>query len=441
MVRQDLVRGEVLVAQGDPSDSLYIVLHGALAVRRTGESLPIAELRAGELVGEIGFFANLPRTANVIAIRDTSVLALTRAAYQTLAEATPAITEALLGALALRFAKRTERIPTIRTSPIARTVALIDGGREPIPGAFYRHMRDALARIDAEIVDPARVSSMFPGRALDASEVTDWLNNLEQITPLVIYLGSDEVPAWTRKAIRQADMVVFACRGDAPSEALTEIEAFACQVHPVSARRIVRIHDYRTGRSQRHRGLARAPALLHASPCRARGPGRYRQPDPLSLGPRDRIRGRRRRQFRIRTCRHLQGVSRARRDVRYLRRHQRRLGDGGGFCQELRGRSPRARRPRDFRQEPQLPPANLAALRAAGSQGVRSRARRSIRRALPDRGLLAAVRRGRHQPFDPLPRIDPVGPALAGGAGLERHSGIVAAFLSPRKARCSSTDA
>ena len=58
MVRQDLVRGEILVAQGDPADSLYIVLHGALAVRRTGDSQPIAELRAGELVGEIGFFAN-----------------------------------------------------------------------------------------------------------------------------------------------------------------------------------------------------------------------------------------------------------------------------------------------------------------------------------------------------------------------------------------------
>src|SRR5882724_10223169 len=261
MVRQDLVRGEILVAQGDPSDSLYIVLHGARAVSRTGESLPIAELRAGELVGEIGFFANLPRTANVIAIRDTSVLVLTRAAYQSLAEATPAITEALLGALALRFAKRTEHIPSIRTSPAARTVALIDGGCEPIPAAFYRHMRDALARIDAEIVDPARVDAMFPGRPLDAPEVTDWLNKLEQITPLVIYLGSGEVSAWTRKAIRQADMVVFACRGNAPSESLTGIEAFACQVHPVSARRIVRIHDHRSGE------VAGTAAWLKRLPC------------------------------------------------------------------------------------------------------------------------------------------------------------------------------
>src|SRR6266576_90959 len=38
MVRRDLVRGQTLVAQGEPSDSLFMVLHGALAVRRTGDS-------------------------------------------------------------------------------------------------------------------------------------------------------------------------------------------------------------------------------------------------------------------------------------------------------------------------------------------------------------------------------------------------------------------
>ena len=89
MVRQDLVRGQMLVAQGEPSDALFVVLHGALAVRKSGDTAPIAELRAGELVGEIGFFANIPRTADVIAIRDTSVLVLTRAAYQELGRAHP----------------------------------------------------------------------------------------------------------------------------------------------------------------------------------------------------------------------------------------------------------------------------------------------------------------------------------------------------------------
>ena len=43
------------VAQGGPSDSLFLVLHGALAVSRNGNTEPVAELRAGKSVGEIGF--------------------------------------------------------------------------------------------------------------------------------------------------------------------------------------------------------------------------------------------------------------------------------------------------------------------------------------------------------------------------------------------------
>src|SRR6266700_6069883 len=76
--------------------------------------------------------------------------------------------------------------------------------------------------------------------------------------------GGREASAWARKAIRQADMVVFACRGNAPAEALTEVEAFACEVHPVSARRLVRIHDRRSGEvSGTTAWLARLPCFMH----------------------------------------------------------------------------------------------------------------------------------------------------------------------------------
>src|SRR5947208_11739273 len=156
MVRQDLVRGQVLVAQGEPSDSLFMVLHGALAVRRAGQLEPIAELRAGEVVGEIGFFANIPRTADVIAIRDTSMLVLTRAAYQDLARDAPAIVEAMLAALARRFARETARLTPVRASPKARTVALIDAGYEPAPGAFESRIRDGLAATGAATAEAAR---------------------------------------------------------------------------------------------------------------------------------------------------------------------------------------------------------------------------------------------------------------------------------------------
>ena len=263
MIRRDLVRGETLVAQGAPSDSLFMVLHGALAVHRDGDSEPFAELRAGELIGEIGFFANMPRTANVVAIRDTSVLVLTRPAYHDLAQDTPAIAEALMAALALRFAKRTEQLPATRRAPVARTVAVVAAGDEPVPGEFERLLRDALAGVDAEIVDAERVAAAFPGRALDDSEASDWLNELEQ-SALVVYFADREASAWTRKAIRQADMVVLVCRGEAPGSDLTEVERFACEIHPVSARRLVRIHDRRSGEVRGTAAwLARLPCFMH----------------------------------------------------------------------------------------------------------------------------------------------------------------------------------
>jgi NTE family protein len=60
-------------------------------------------------------------------------------------------------------------------------------------------------------------------------------------------------------------MVVFLCRGNAPPhQALTELETFACEVHPVAARRLVRIHDRRHGEvSGTAAWLARLPAFMH----------------------------------------------------------------------------------------------------------------------------------------------------------------------------------
>src|SRR3981081_567878 len=59
-------------------------------------------------------------------------------------------------------------------------------------------------------------------------------------------------------------MVVFACRGDARAEALTDVEAFACDVHSAAERRLVRIHDRRSGEVSGTRAwLARLPCFMH----------------------------------------------------------------------------------------------------------------------------------------------------------------------------------
>ena len=67
-----LPRGEVLIRQGEPSDTLYFVLSGRFSVHLAGEAEPTAEIGKGQPIGEIGFFAGLPRTATVKAMREFS---------------------------------------------------------------------------------------------------------------------------------------------------------------------------------------------------------------------------------------------------------------------------------------------------------------------------------------------------------------------------------
>ena len=144
-------------------------------------------------------------------------------------------------------------------------MALIDGGSAPLPAGFDRRMREGLAATDAEIVDPARLEAMFPGRALDASEVADWLNRLEQ-TSAAGGLSRRRRGLGHGRARRSARPTWWCSRAAAmrPADALTEVEAFACTVHPASARRLVRIHDRRSGEvSGTAAWLARLPCFMH----------------------------------------------------------------------------------------------------------------------------------------------------------------------------------
>ena len=53
----NLTRGAVLVRQGTPSDSVYIVVSGRFEVWVEGQRGPINEIGVGEPIGETGFFS------------------------------------------------------------------------------------------------------------------------------------------------------------------------------------------------------------------------------------------------------------------------------------------------------------------------------------------------------------------------------------------------
>ena len=245
MRRREVPRGEALVREGDPSDALFVVLHGAFEVTRGAHPVPVAQIRPGEVVGEIGFFAGTPRTATVTATRDAAVLELDRAAYARAARDVPVLATALLAATARRLDDTTARLVPRRHPSPPRTVAVLHGGAEPVPPAFTQRLRAAAEAAGARVVDAATVHGRFPATPVDAAEVAEWLNGLEWEESLVVYLADAGLTEWPRRCIRQADSVVFAVRGAAPGGALSPVEAFAGALHEADARRLVRVHDRR----------------------------------------------------------------------------------------------------------------------------------------------------------------------------------------------------
>ena len=243
----NLTRGAVLVRQGTPSDSVYIVVSGRFEVSVEGQKSPIAEIGVGEPIGETGFFSGATRNATIVAARDSVVLELDRASFDAVGQQVPAIHQTLLRALARRLADGSLRGIAERRRIAARTVTVIAGGREPIPPEFFERLDQVVGRRGkGRLLDRKYLGHHFPGRTPDDPAVSNWLNAIEHEYELIAYLADDSLTDWTRKAIRQSDQVLIVVSGPATSE-LNPVEAFAFEMHPAARRRLICLHDTRTG--------------------------------------------------------------------------------------------------------------------------------------------------------------------------------------------------
>lgn len=75
---KDLKKGDVLFREGDPSDCLYVIKKGNISVTKAKGSgeIELATLKAGEMIGEMAFFDNKPRSAGGRAKTDAVVIIL-----------------------------------------------------------------------------------------------------------------------------------------------------------------------------------------------------------------------------------------------------------------------------------------------------------------------------------------------------------------------------
>jgi CRP/FNR family transcriptional regulator, cyclic AMP receptor protein len=108
MEAQTIRQWAQVVKQGDPDDGMYLVLDGELRVRLMigGKETILVTLGAGECFGEIALFDQGPRSADVIANKDSILLKITSEAFDKLRREAPELSAPILFAISKTLAAR-----------------------------------------------------------------------------------------------------------------------------------------------------------------------------------------------------------------------------------------------------------------------------------------------------------------------------------------------
>ncbi|HYE00727.1 MAG TPA: patatin-like phospholipase family protein [Alphaproteobacteria bacterium] len=198
--------GAALFEAGEPSDALYILVSGSLAVLRDGAV--VGRIGGGEAVGEMGLLEGRPRSATVTALRDCELLRLPGAAFEAVVLRHP---QALLD-LTRSLARRLGRANAAPQPAPVRSLAILP----LLPGldaaAFARDLGAALARcgLSAHCLG-AEAAGWTSGR----------FHRLEAEHGALVFVGEAAATPWSRLCLRQADRVLLlAVPGAAPPSPL-----------------------------------------------------------------------------------------------------------------------------------------------------------------------------------------------------------------------------
>jgi CRP-like cAMP-binding protein len=107
--RQEIPAGGVIISEGQPIRAVYIVLVGRLSVIVGRKQLKLADLGAGEMVGEISLIDSRPPTATVTAVEPSVVLCVSQAAINARVRTNQAFAARLYKAIAVFLAQRLRR--------------------------------------------------------------------------------------------------------------------------------------------------------------------------------------------------------------------------------------------------------------------------------------------------------------------------------------------
>ena len=106
-------RGELIFAEGDPSDAFMVIVDGRVKVFKStpaGKEIILEIFGAGDPLGAVAVYEGAPFFASAVAIEPAAVLSIEQHAFFRLLEDDPAMVRGLLSGLTIRLAELTRRL-------------------------------------------------------------------------------------------------------------------------------------------------------------------------------------------------------------------------------------------------------------------------------------------------------------------------------------------
>ena len=153
---QRFERQALLMHEGERGETMYVVVAGEVRVfvsDENGRELVLHQLGPGSVIGDLALLDGEPRSASVVAVEPTRVLAVARQGLIACIEASPEFALALMRSLTTRLRQATEGSRSLALDNVYRRLA--DKLRE-LAGVDAEHARTA----PAEDVPPGAVPSL-----------------------------------------------------------------------------------------------------------------------------------------------------------------------------------------------------------------------------------------------------------------------------------------
>lgn len=240
----EVAAGSTLMTQGEAGDAVYLSISGRLRayVRdESGVERLVREMSRGQVIGEMALYTDEPRSATVVAVRDSVLVRLDKPAFLQLLAGSVALSMALTRQLVKRLQAVPLRVDLAR--PVVITLLPVTAGVDVrgFAEALAAQLREVpgvrdgggVCVLDAAAIDAALGQpGLARGDAADAAanrRIALHLDELEAAHGSVLLLADDGPTAWTQRCTRRCDELLLLADATRPPVLHASETAFLAQ--------------------------------------------------------------------------------------------------------------------------------------------------------------------------------------------------------------------